>query len=222
MLPTSLQKTIETFSDLPGVGNKSAERLVFGLLKNESGLDQRLGKLLLELKEKIGECPQCHHYCETDTPSSPPAKEDLGYFSDDNHLDTQLCPICQNLTRDQNTLCIIEAPSDLIALERTHEYKGQYHVLHGLISPLRRVQAQDLRIDSLLHRLKQNPEINEIIFALPSNVEADVTTMYITDKISDIFSGTITRLARGIPTSGDFEYLDVGTISRALSERRSF
>lgn len=205
-LPNSITKAIESLSDLPGIGNRSAERLIFSLLKNTSSLDQKIAESLAGLKSNVAECIQCFHYCDTNTET--PA--------------ISLCPICKNINREQRTICIVESPLDVVALERTHEFKGLYHVLHGVISPLNKILPDNLRIKELLKRVENTPEIEEILFALSGNVESDGTTSFIAEKLKPIFKGTITKIARGIPSGGDLDYLDTGTIGRAILDRRSF
>lgn len=199
MLPTSITDAIEALSDLPGIGSRSAERLIFSLLKNNTGLDQKIARTLGNLKTNIKECKNCSHLCEEER-----------------------CKICTNPGRDRRIICIVENPLDLIALERTHEFRGQYHVLHGVISPMNKVRPGDLRIPSLLKRIKESDEIEEILLATSGNVEGDATALYLTENIKKFFPGKISRLARGIPTGGDLDYLDIGTLSRAISDRREF
>ncbi|MDH3324394.1 MAG: recombination mediator RecR [Candidatus Peregrinibacteria bacterium] len=206
-LPKSILDAIESLSDLPGIGHRSAERLVFSLLKNESGLDQRIAENLKKLKESICECSKCFNYSNQET-----------------NTETQICEICKNQTRDKKTLCIVETPLDLIALEKTHEFDGLYHVLHGVISPLNKVKPENLRIPQLFKRIKNSPEIEEIILALAGNVESDATTNFISENLKEKynFTGKISILSRGIPSGGDLDYLDAGTIGRAVRDRREF
>lgn len=204
LLPQSIQNAIEALSDLPGIGSRSAERLIFSLLKNESGLDQKIAKSLGVLKENICECKNCYHFC------------DVSFESDGRTL----CKICSNASRNPKVLCIVETPIDLIAIERTHEFKGFFHVLHGVISPLQKVGPDDLRIQELFNRLESNPEIEEIILALSGNVESDATALYLMENLPKYFKGQTTRLARGIPMGGDLDYLDAGTLSRAILDRK--
>jgi len=199
ILPQALQDAIDALSDLPGIGSRSAERLVFALLKNESGLSKRIGESLSNLQESVHRCEICGNYCDADQSQ---------------------CVICQKLDRDASLLCIVETPMDLIALEKTHEYKGYYHVLHGVISPLNRVLPEDLNIASLLER--DLSSVKEIILATSGTTESEATALYLGDKLTPIFNGKITRLARGIPSGGDLDYLDVGTLGRAMMERRDF
>ncbi len=200
-LPQSITDAIESLSDLPGIGNRSAERLIFSLLKNESGLDQRISKSIGELKESICECEKCFNY------------------SNEN-----ICPICADHGRDQSILCVVESPMDLIALDRTHEFHGVYHVLHGLISPLNKVMPEQLRINQLFKKIVQeNNKVEEIILALAGNIEAEATSNFIAENLKNKgFEGRITILSRGIPSGGDLDYLDAGTVGRAVRDRREF
>lgn len=202
MLPKSISNAIESLSDLPGIGHRSAERLVFSLLKNKSNLDQKIADSIGQLKANVAECAICFHYCDIIEDEKP------------------LCAICDDYNRDKKMICVIETPVDLIALEKTHEYKGQYHVLHGIISPINKVMPDDLRIAPLLKRIKENSEITEIVFALAGNIESDATVNFIIDQLSPIFKGQITKLAQGIPSGGDLDYLDTRTIGRAILDRR--
>ena len=198
-LPQSIQNAIEALSDLPGIGSRSAERLVFNLLRNESGLDQKLAQAVGALKENVRECPISFNYC-----------------------DGEFCPLAISPARNDRVLCIVETPMDLLAIERTSEFKGRYHVLHGALSPLNKIGPDQLRIAQLLDRIQKSAEIEEVILALSGNVEGDATAYYIMDKLAENFTGRVTRLARGIPTGGDLDYLDAGTLSRALMDRREF
>lgn len=201
ILPKTITDAIEALSDLPGIGSRSAERLVLNLMKNSTGLDQKIASSLASLKKNVHECKTCFHFCEKTQ---------------------ETCAICQATNRDEKILCIVETPLDLIALEKTHEYKGLYHVLHGIISPLNRIGPESLRIAELIERVKNNSDISEIIIALSGSTESDATAMYIAHQLKPFFDGTISRLSRGIPSGGDLDYLDIGTLSRAISERRDF
>ncbi len=203
-LPTSITKAIESLSDLPGIGHRSAERLIFSLLKNKTDLDQKIAKNIGLLKPSITECDTCFHYC------------------DRSETDKNYCPICKDSQRDTTTICIVETPLDLIAMERTHEFQGVYHVLHGVISPLNKVLPDDIQIQPFCQRIKETKNIREIVFALASNIESEATSHFIVEKIKPFFKGKITKLARGIPSGGDLDYLDAGTIGRAILERRDF
>ncbi|MCF7917903.1 recombination mediator RecR [Candidatus Gracilibacteria bacterium] len=201
VLPKAIVQAIEALSDLPGIGSRSAERLVLNLMRSSSGLDQRIASSLSNLKKNVHECKTCFHFCE---------------------IEKEECAICTNQSRDKKVLCVIETPLDLIALEKTHEYKGLYHVLHGVISPLNKIGPDDLRIHELVSRIKTHSEIQELILATSGSTESDATAMYIAQNIKPFFTGKISRLSRGIPSGGDLDYLDIGTLSRAISERRDF
>ncbi len=198
-LPKPITEAIEALANLPGIGTRSAERLVFYLLKNPAKIDQKIGQSILNLKKNIKECSECFHYSENEK-----------------------CPICSSFNRDKNVICIVETPLDLLAIEKTHEFRGKYHVLHGVLSPLDRVSADDLRIKELLIRIESNPEIKEIIIATSGTTESEATAMFIREQLLPIFRGKISRLARGIPTGGDLDYLDAGTLSKAMVDRREF
>ena len=198
-LPKPITDAIEALSNLPGIGTRSAERLVFYLLKNPAKIDQKIGQSLLDLKKNIKECSECCNLCEGEK-----------------------CSICENSGRENNVICIVETPLDLLALEKTHEFRGKYHVLHGVLSPLDRVGIDDLRISELFSRVKENPEIEEIIIATSGTTESEATAMFIREQLSEFFEGKISRLARGIPTGGDLDYLDAGTLSKAMVDRRDF
>lgn len=197
MLPEPIQNAIEALSDLPGIGKRSAERLVFSLLKNESGLSKKIGENLVNLKQSIHRCETCGNYCET------------------KH--TQ-CPICQDHNRETNVICVVETPIDLIAIEKTHEYRGQYHVLHGVLSPMNRVHAEDLNIQSLFARIDDS--VTEVILATSGTTESEATALYLHEQLSKRFTGKVSRLSRGIPSGGDLDFLDTGTLTRALLDRR--
>jgi recombination protein RecR len=204
-LPVSIQDAIDAFSSLPGIGSRSAERLVFTLLRNHTGLDQRMATAIGSLKTNVTECSVCHNYCQV--------APDKGKV---------VCNICNNHGRDARVMCVVETPVDLIALERTAQYKGMYHVLHGVVSPMSRVRPEDLRITELTARVMSSEPPEEIILALSGSTEGEATGLYIMDRLEGIFDGKITRLARGIPTGGDLDYLDMGTLARALMDRREF
>ncbi len=190
-----LVRLIEAFQKLPGVGPKSAQRLAFHVLK-QSGEDvDRFAEILKEAKSQIRECPQCFNL----SGQSP-------------------CEICRNKSRDASVLCVVAEPSDIFALERTGEFRGLYHVLHGLISPLHGIQPEDLKIRPLLTRLEEAPNIREMILALPPSIEGDTTSLYLS-RIIQPLGISLTRIAFGLPVGGDLDYADNLTISRALAGR---
>ncbi len=198
-LPQSIQSAIDALSDLPGIGSRSAERLVFTLLQNDSALDQKLARAFGNLKLNLNECSISYNYCEGKN-----------------------CPLATHPNRDDKVICVVETPMDLLAIERTQEFKGRYHVLHGVISPMNKVRPEQLRINQLIERVETSDTIEEVVLAMSGNVEGDATAFYITEKLQHNFNGKVTRLARGIPTGGDLDYLDAGTLSRALIDRREF
>lgn len=192
-----LARLIEEFQKLPGIGPKSAQRLAFHILKRSDTDVQEFSEALLNAKQRIGTCSVCFNLsCENP------------------------CEICTHNGRDRMTLCVIAETRDLFALERTGEFKGIYHVLGGLISPLEGVGPQDLRIQELLNRLSgsSSSEIQEVILALPPSVEGDTTSLYLTRLIKAI-DIKLTRIAFGLPVGGDLEYADALTLTRALTGR---
>ncbi|MBY0449135.1 MAG: recombination mediator RecR [Cyanobacteria bacterium] len=190
-----LVRLIEAFQKLPGVGPKSAQRLAFHVLKQSSDDVGQFAEILKEAKAQIRECPECFNL----SGQSP-------------------CEICRNKSRDANTLCVVAEPSDIFALERTGEFRGLYHVLHGLISPLHGIQPEDLKIRPLLARLGEANPIREIILALPPSIEGDTTSLYLS-RIIQPLGISLTRIAFGLPVGGDLDYADNLTISRALAGR---
>jgi recombination protein RecR len=202
-LPEAVLDVIEALSDLPGIGARSAERLTFTLLRNHNGLDMKIAKTLSQMRENVAECAICCHLC-------------------DKKEEKSICGVCLNGKRNPQQICVVESPSDILAMERTDMYSGSYHVLHGLISPMARVSPADVRLKELLVRFGTESDVREVIFALPSSTEGESTSLYITEQLKDIFGGTITRLARGIPSGGVLDYLDAGTLGRAMMERRNF
>lgn len=200
-LPTPIENAIEALSNLPGIGQRSAERLVFTILRNEQDIDQKIAKSLQSLKANIIECQQCCQYAEAST-------------------DSGLCPICRDPRRNNQQICVVEQPLDLLAIERTGEYKGRYHVLHGVLSPINKIGPDQIRVNPLITRVTNNTGVREVIFALAGNVESEATAHFCTNQIKPIFTGKIVHLARGIPSGGDLDFLDAGTLSRAINDRR--
>lgn len=197
VLPRPVQRLIDEFARLPGIGPKSAARLTFYLLRaaNEQALD--LAGALQELKEKTGFCSVCFNITEQDP-----------------------CAICSNEDRERQLLCIVEEPLDVVALERSRAYKGLYHVLHGAISPVEGIGPEDLKIDELLHRLDQGT-FEEVIIATNATLEGDATTLYLQRRLSEVEGLTLSRLARGLSVGGDLEYTDDITLTRALEGRQA-
>ncbi|HDN80743.1 MAG: recombination protein RecR [Chloroflexi bacterium] len=194
-LATPIARLIEEFSRLPGIGPKTASRLTFYLLRAPKEQALALSEAIRELKEKTTYCEICF-----------------------NITDESPCAICRDEERDHTTICVVEEPLDVLALERTGEYRGVYHVLHGAISPVEGIGPDDLRIKELIHRL-HNGNIREVILATNPNLEGEATAMYLYRLIKPL-GIKVTRLARGLPVGGDLEYADEITLARALEGRR--
>ncbi len=186
---------IDQFSKLPGIGRKSAQRLAFYVLDMDQLEVEKLAASILEAKEKIMFCEICG-----------------------NLTDKNICHICKNESRDKSLICVVEGPRDIIAMEKSKEYKGLYHVLHGVISPMENVGPQDIRIKELLNRLGTD-EVKEVVVATNPTVEGEATAMYISKLIKPL-GVKITRIAHGIPVGGDLEYFDEITLARAMDNRR--
>jgi recombination protein RecR len=186
---------IEEFSKLPGVGVKTAQRLTFFVLRSPTDQARRLAEAIMRVKESIIYCSRCFNITETDP-----------------------CLICSNPNRDQEVICVVEEPLDVLALEKTGAYKGLYHVLHGAISPVDGVGPKDLRIDELLQRVRTS-HLREIILATNPNFEGEYTANYVQKELKP-FNVRVTGLARGLPMGGDLEYADEGTLGRAIEGRR--
>lgn len=191
----SVDKLIGELNKLPGIGEKTAERLSFFILKNSQENVERLADSLKEVKEKVRFCSLCGNITEDDP-----------------------CRICKDETRDRTTICVVEHPQDLFLLERVRQYRGLYHVLGGAISPLKGVGPEDVNIESLLRRVKQG-KVKEVILATDPNAEGEVTAIYISKLISP-YRVKVTRLACGLPAGGDLEFADEVTLGEALKGRR--
>ena len=189
-----LSRLIEQFERLPGIGYKSAQRLAYYVLGLSDSEVKQLAASITEAHDKI-------HYCKVCC----------------NLTDQELCPICRDDARDKSTICVVENPRDVIAMERTHEYHATYHVLHGVISPLNGVGPDDLCIKELLGRINGGG-IKEVIMATNPTVEGEATAMYVSRLLKPL-GVKVTRLAYGIPVGGDLEYADEVTLSRALLGR---
>lgn len=195
MLYTSeaLQQLIEEFARLPGIGRKTAQRLALYILKQPREEVVKMAKALVNVKDRIRYCSTCWNITELDP-----------------------CPICASPKRDRSVLCVVEEPNDVIAIEKTNEFKGLYHVLGGSLSPLDGIGPDDLKIRELLQRI--GGEVQEVILALNPNVEGEATTLYLT-KLLKPLGVKVTRIARGIPVGGDLEFADEATLTRALEGR---
>jgi len=192
-------KLIDEFKRLPSIGQKSAQRLAFHILRVPEADVDRLIAALREVKQKITECSVCN-----------------------NLTDVNPCRFCSIPSRDHSLLCVVEQPYDLVAVEKTRSYKGLYHVLHGSLSPIRGVRPSDLRLDSLLMRLKpennEGVEVKEIILATNPNTEGEATANYISRLLKPL-GMRVTRLAMGMPVGSDLEYVDEVTMDKALANR---
>ena len=188
-------RLIEEFNKLPGIGPKTASRLTFHLLRAGAEQAHALAEAIVEMKDKTIYCSHCFNIATEDP-----------------------CAICSNPNRETGVVCVVEEPLDVLAIERTGEYRGLYHVLHGAISPVEGINPEDLRIRELVARVKSEP-IEEVIIATNSTLEGDATQAYIAREIVPL-GVKVTRLARGLPVGSDLEYADEITLGRALENRR--
>ena len=196
-VPDSVERLIEAFSRLPGIGPKSASRLTFYLLRSGEEESMELAEALREMRLRTTFCSRCYNITSRD-------------------LDP--CIVCRDEARDRATLCVVEEPLDVLAIERTGQYRGRYHVLHGAISPVEGVGPEDLRIVELLARIERE-DIEELILATNPTLEGEATVMYLAGQLEGK-SLRLTRLARGLPSGGDLEYADSMTLSQALMGRQ--
>lgn len=192
-----LEDSVEEFSRLPGIGKKTALRLVLYLLRQDDEVLKHFGNTLIKLKENIQYCKSCN-----------------------NVSDTDICSICSNPARDQKTICVVENIQDVMAIENTNQYYGIYHVLGGIISPMDGIGPDDLKVDILENKIK-NGEIKELIFALSTTMEGDTTNFYLYRKFNP-FEIKITTLARGVSVGDEIEYADEVTLGRSLINRTPF
>ncbi|GAB3193694.1 recombination protein RecR [Pontibacter aydingkolensis] len=189
-----IENAVEELAKLPGIGRKTALRLALHLLKEESEETFSLAEALVKMRTEVKHCKTCH-----------------------NISDTEICSICSNPLRDRSLLCVVSDIRDVIAIENTSQYKGLYHVLGGVISPIEGIGPSDLHIDSLLERLP-NSEIKELLLAISPTMEGDTTAFYLTRKLRD-HNVRITTIARGVPVGGELEYTDEITLGRSIVER---
>lgn len=189
-----LEDAVDEFGKLPGIGQKTALRLVLHLLNREMAEVSRFGNTLIKLRQEIKYCAVCYNISDTDT-----------------------CGICSAVKRNKDTICVVEDARDVMAIENTNQYFGVYHVLGGLISPMDGIGPSDLQIESLVERVK-NTEVKEIILALSANMEGDTTLFYLHKKLKD-FNIPITTIARGIAFGGELEYADEVTLGRSIVTR---
>ena len=188
-----INKLIEELSGLPGIGNKSAQRLAFHLISMPKERVDRLANTMMEARATVRYCRECYTL-----------------------TDREICPICANVGRDHKTIMVVENTRDLAAYEKTGKYKGVYHVLHGAISPMLGIGPNDIRLKELMQRLQG--EVNEVIIATNSSLEGETTAMYISKLIKPT-GIRVTRIASGVPVGGDLEYIDEVTLLRALEGR---
>ena len=193
--PAALQELADQFARLPGVGGKTAQRLAFYVLELPMADAQAFADAIIQAKNTVHTCPVCQ-----------------------NLTDRELCPICDDTMRDRGLICVVADPKDVIAMERSREFSGVYHVLHGVISPLNHVTQDDIRIKELLQRVVKG-DIREVIMATNPDVEGDATAMYIA-KILKPLGVKVTRLAQGVAMGSDLEFADEVTLAKALEARR--
>lgn len=191
----SIEKLIENFEKLPSIGHKTAARLAFHILNQPKEQTKEFIDAIVNAKRNLKYCSKCYNISDTDP-----------------------CNICSNEKRDSSTICVVEDVRDIIAMERTHEYRGVYHVLHGSISPMNGIGPDDIKIKELLIRLQTN-QIKEVILATNPRVEGEATAMYISKLIKNL-GVKVTRIAHGIPVGGDLEYTDEVTLIKAMEGRR--
>lgn len=200
MLPKPVKNLIDEFSKLPGIGPKTAARLVFYLLKKPKTDVLAFGNAVTELMENIKYCSECFSITDAD-----------------------ICEICSDGRRNSEILAVVEEPLDIVALERTRAFDGLYHVLGGAVSPIDGIGPENLRIAELLDKVQNNSRIKEVILATNPSLEGEATATYIKTKIENISPEVeITRIARGLPVGGDLEYADEVTLSRSLEGRKNF
>ncbi len=197
ILPEPIQKLINAFERLPGIGPKSASRLAFYLLRAPEDLSQELSDAMDGLKDKVAFCEECFNITVAGR---------------------SRCEICENPKRDSGLICVVEEALDVLALERIDAYSGKYHVLHGVLSPIEGVGPDDIKVKSLILRVTKGG-VREIILATNPSMEGDATALYLQQQIQP-YGIQITRLARGLPVGGDLEYADQNTLLRALSGRQ--
>jgi recombination protein RecR len=195
MYTRPLARLIDQLQLLPGIGPKTAQRLAFHILKRPKSEAQQLAQALVDATEQIGTCSTCFNLSAEDP-----------------------CDLCRQTNRQSEIICVVAEPRDLVAIERTREYKGRYHVLGGLISPMEGIMAENLRIKELIARVG-NEDIQEVILAINPSIEGETTTQYLKKQIK-LLVPRVTRIAFGLPVGGDLEYADEMTLARALEGRR--
>ena len=194
--PAALQNLADQFARLPGIGGKTAQRLAFHVLSLPLEAAEEFAEAILDAKKQVHTCPNCQ-----------------------NLTDRELCPICDDDMRDQSIICVVAEPKDVIAMERSREFRGTYHVLHGVISPLNHITQEDIKIRELLMRVGTG-NVREVIMATNPDTEGEATAMYLS-KLIKPFGIKISRIAFGLPVGTDIQYADEVTLSRAIEGRRS-
>jgi len=195
--PSALENLIDKFSTLPGIGRKTAQRLAFFMIALPDEQSEAFAKAIIEAKDSVRCCSICQ-----------------------NLTDTEICTVCSNERRDGSIICVVTDPKGVLAIERSHEFHGKYHVLHGVISPMNNIGPDDIRIKELITRVADG-EIEEVIMATNPDTEGETTARYISRLIKP-FDIKVTRLAYGIPVGGSLEFADDATLMRALEGRSSF
>lgn len=195
-----IKHLVEQLSRLPGIGERTSWRLVLHMLSNDRELLASLSEALLEVGQSVRECVQCHMVTTQD----------------------EFCVTCTSVNRDSSVICMVATIQDLMAIEATNDFRGHYHVLHGVLSPMEGIGPRDLRMGSFIQRMRAGDNvIKELIIATPPTVEGEATALYVADQIKD-FSLKITRIASGVPVGGDLQFADRLTLSRSLALRRGF
>ena len=193
--PESMVRLIDAFARMPGVGKRTAERFAFYILSAPRQEVDVLAKLLLKVNESIHACRQCFNLSEQD-----------------------ICHICSDPTRDHSAICVVQDPKDLIAVEKSGDFSGVYHVLMGALSPLEGIGPKDIRIKELMHRLKED-RVREVVLATASDTEGDATAIYLTKQLKNL-KIKITRIAHGVPVGSALEFVDKASLSRAFRQRQ--
>ena len=202
LYPAPLDRLVQELSKLPGIGEKTAARLAFHMLKAKRDEILRLAESIGKFRQEMGLCQACFGFSEVNGQNE----------------DGTLCDVCRNPERERDKICVVEEPSDLIAVEKSHEFRGLYHVLHGTISPLDGIGPDALRIKELLERLR-NGGVCEVIVATNPTMQGEATALYLS-KVIKPMGVSVTRIARGLPMGGDLEYTDSVTLGKALEGRR--
>jgi recombination protein RecR len=202
LYPAPLDRLVQELSKLPGIGEKTAARLAFHMLKAKRDEILRLAESIGKLRQEMGLCQGCFGFSEVNGQNE----------------DGTLCDVCRNPERERDKICVVEEPSDLIAVEKSHEFRGLYHVLHGTISPLDGMGPDALRIKELLERLRDGG-VREVIVATNPTMQGEATALYLS-KVIKPMGVSVTRIARGLPMGGDLEYTDAVTLGKALEGRR--